>query len=72
MTEPLPKLPIPFDRKYYRHAMGLSRQQAAEQIGISPRTLLRWEQGQPPNPGNHRRYAVILDEWKKKIHDNII
>lgn len=68
MTEPLPGLPIPYDRKYYRIAMGLTRRQAAEQIGISARTLLRWEQGEQPNPGNHRRYAALIDEWKKKLH----
>jgi transcriptional regulator with XRE-family HTH domain len=68
MTEPLPKLPNPNDRKCYREAMGLTRRQAGDQIGISARTLLRWEQGQPPNPGNHRRYAALLNEWKKKLH----
>ncbi len=67
-AKPLPSLPIPHDRRYYRLAMGLTLQQAASEIGVSARQYHRWEQGATPNPGNHRKYSAQLKGWAREIH----
>jgi transcriptional regulator with XRE-family HTH domain len=68
-TEPLPALPTAELRKHYRKRMGLSRQQTADQLGVSSRQILRWENGGTPNPHNHRNYAALLQEWAGKINN---
>ena len=67
-AKPLPSLPIPYDRRHYRLAMGVTLKQAASQLGVSARQYLRWEQGATPSPGNHRKYSAQLGEWARKIH----
>jgi DNA-binding XRE family transcriptional regulator len=64
---PLPPLPVPFDRKYLRIAMGITLERAAREVGVSTRTYIRWEKGITPTPENHRYYAAQLETWKRKV-----
>jgi DNA-binding XRE family transcriptional regulator len=45
-----------------RVARGLTQEQAATQIGVSVRTLIRWEFGNAPSPLARRS----LDAWLRK------
>lgn len=40
-----------------RHSKGISQSQMAEQLGVSRRWLIEFEQGRVPNPG----FATILN-----------
>src|SRR5215472_10108672 len=54
---PLVPLPSPEERlKLRKDLMGLTIKQAAHEVGVSPRTIWRWEHGQDENmrPENHR------------------
>lgn len=64
---PLPPLPVPYDRKRLRVAMGITLERAAHDVGVSTRTYIRWEKGATPTPANHRYYAAQLETWKRKV-----
>lgn len=62
---PLVPLPSLEERRKLRDAMGLTLPEAAAQLHVSPRTLLRWEWGDSyPSPVNHRNYAELLESWR--------
>lgn len=57
-----------------RQSLGLSISQMAEILGINPRTVRRWEEGDalPPNPTASRVMQWMLDgfrppEWPDKL-----
>lgn len=48
--------------------MGITRKQAAAEIGVSARTYLRWEWGDTdPTPEHRRAYHKQLMKWKKAV-----
>lgn len=66
---PLLPLPSPEKARNLRENMGLSLHKAAEEIGVSKLTLMRWEQGKTvPTPDNHRKYQTALTRWKTIIN----
>lgn len=68
MDTPLLPLPPPSERRKLRDLMGISRKQAAAQIGVSARTYLRWEWGDSePTPDHHRAYYKQLAHWRKAV-----
>lgn len=61
-------LPSPPERtKLRKDMMGLTLREAASEIGVTARTLWRWEHGEDPNPKNHRKYQVTLQRWRQII-----
>ena len=65
---PLLPLPSPGEARKLRKSMGLTLQGAAEEIGVSKLTLLRWEQGKTsPSLDNHRAYQQALTRWREVI-----
>jgi transcriptional regulator with XRE-family HTH domain len=65
---PLLPLPSPEERTKLRIAMGLSFAKAASEIGVSARSVWRWEHGQDAmTPDNHRSYQQALKRWKDVI-----
>lgn len=66
--EPIPELPPPAERRRLRRRFGFTQEGLAEMIGISIRTLYRWETGKDvksPNDPHYRDYAVLLAAWKE-------
>lgn len=57
-------LPDAAQRRAIRKGAGLTIVQAAAILGVSPRTLLRWERDYcEPRPANYRAYAEQLRQW---------
>lgn len=68
-SEPLPSLPAPEHRRELRKKMGLTRSEAAKELGVAPRTYYRWEQGIGDLlPVNHRKYSEQLTRWQTAIN----
>lgn len=61
------------DLKWFRNAMGLSREQAAKIFGVSSQTLKRWENGEQSlediAAGTYRRLVSKLNEWQKTVEN---
>lgn len=65
---PLTPLPSPEERKKLRLQMGLSYREAAKEIGVTYRTLWRWEhEDLHLRPDSHRKYQAALRRWKEVI-----
>lgn len=64
---PLPKLPDPDERHSLRLRVGITRRDAARKLGVSDRTLERWEEGRGPGLKNHRRYYEQLAGWRRLL-----
>lgn len=65
---PLLPLPSPDERRKLRDQMGVSRKAAAAELGVSVRTLLRWELGDTePTASHHRKYEEMLRQWKDAV-----
>lgn len=69
---PLLPLPAPERRRELRKQMGITRAVASRELGVSPRTYYRWEEGiVDPHPGNHRKYSEQLTRWQTAV-DNFL
>jgi transcriptional regulator with XRE-family HTH domain len=67
---PLLPLPSPGERVKLRESMGLSFEKAAQEIGVSARSVWRWEHGKDNmTPDNHRAYQKALKRWKEIIEN---
>jgi transcriptional regulator with XRE-family HTH domain len=67
---PLTELPSLDERGKLRKAMGLSYSKAASEIGVSARSVWRWEHEECAlNPENHRAYQRVLKRWKEVIEN---
>lgn len=66
---PLIELPSPEECKQLRIRMGLTYRKAAVEIGVTYRTLWRWEHEKNLTllPENHRKYQTALRRWKDII-----
>lgn len=65
---PLLPLPSPEERRKLRDQMGVSRRAAAAELGVSVRTLLRWELGDTePTSDHHRKYEELLRQWSEAV-----
>lgn len=60
------QLPPPLERARIRESSGASLRDFAEELGVSPMTVLRWEQGKS-RPRMHRaiEYRRLLDAVKE-------
>jgi predicted transcriptional regulator len=70
METPLMPLPPPEERRKLRDQMGVTRKEAADEIGVDTRTYLRWEWGKnQPSYRNHRKYWEQLTRWQNLVND---
>lgn len=60
-----------FDRteaRALREAMGVSQEQAARELGVSPSTVASWELGRRrPKPEEALRYLELRERWTKTV-----
>lgn len=60
------QLPPPLERVKIRQESGASLRDLAEELGVSPMTVLRWEQGRSkPRMRRAIAYRRLLDELKE-------
>lgn len=64
---PLMPLPSPEEARKLRTQMGLTLEDAADEIGVSKYTVMRWEHGGKPTPKHHRDYHKALTRWREII-----
>ena len=66
---PLQELPSLEERKHLRRdLMGLTIAEAAKEIGVTARTIQRWEHGTNKlQPDNHRKYQAALQRWRDMV-----
>lgn len=63
--EPVPELPPASERAKLRKRFSLTQDQLAEAIGVTVRTLSRWETGTvEPKGSKGAEYAKLLLAWK--------
>lgn len=68
---PLTMLPPPKERAELRKKMGHTCKTAAQELGVTARTIWRWEhQNTSLHPGNHRKYQQALKRWSEAIQNN--
>lgn len=61
-------LPSPDARRLIRVAARVSLQRMADELGVQPSTVMRWEQGLTvPRPQTLDRYAALLEALKREI-----
>jgi DNA-binding transcriptional regulator YiaG len=60
VATPLPALPSPDNRLRLRRAAGLSRAGAAVVVGVSEKSITRWEQGKNAPGDGDVRYRQFL------------
>jgi DNA-binding XRE family transcriptional regulator len=61
---PAVRLPEPAERTRLRTAFGITQARLATSLGISRKTIIRWEAGTAEPTGNKRiEYAAILSAW---------
>lgn len=64
---PIPSLPEPRERMRLRMAFGVTQAQIARELGVTRKSIYRWETGESEPTGTNRiEYARILDAWKRK------
>lgn len=68
---PLTVLPPPEERAELRIKMGLTCKTAAQELGVTARTVWRWEHHNTHlHPGNHRKYQQALKRWRQAIENS--
>jgi DNA-binding transcriptional regulator YiaG len=69
--EPLPEIPPVPHRKHMRRRFQVKQETLARQLGVSIRTLWRWENGLvEPNHPAYREYCRILNSWQTQERNN--
>jgi transcriptional regulator with XRE-family HTH domain len=62
------RLPDPDVAKMIRVTAGVSQRRLAEELGVHPMTVLRWEAGTRRPRGDMRaRYARLLDMLRREV-----
>lgn len=62
------RLPYPDEAKAIRLAAGVSLQRLAEELGVHPLTVIRWEAGESrPRFAVRARYAEILEGLRRGL-----
>ncbi|MER5177514.1 helix-turn-helix transcriptional regulator [Streptomyces sp. NPDC002896] len=61
------ELPAPERRRALRDALGLSRTQVAQALGVSPSTVGGWEAGRDPSGEAREKYAYFLQGAQAKL-----
>lgn len=62
------QLPPPIVRRGIRRDARLSLREVAEELGVAPMTVLRWEQGKSEPRLRHAiRYRELLDGLKRAV-----
>jgi DNA-binding XRE family transcriptional regulator len=65
--EPVARFPPARERRRLRELFGVTQEQLAENVGVSPRTMIRWEKGEgTPRGPKGIRYAEILAKWGER------
>jgi len=60
-------LPPPEERRRIRRTAGYSQAETAQQLGVNPRTIHRWEKNiSQPTPKHQRTYAELLSKWAQQ------
>jgi DNA-binding XRE family transcriptional regulator len=65
--EPIPDLPPPIRRKRLREHFGVTQDEIAAEIGVTTRTIRRWESDSNPTGQVRIAYAAILKTWQDKL-----
>lgn len=65
--EPIPRLPSITERQRLRELFGVTQTELAASMGVSERTVIRWESGKvnPIGP-NLIKYANVLAKWRER------
>ncbi len=66
--EPIPDLPPPLKRKRLRERFGITQEEIATEMGVTPRTIRRWETGASPVGHKRVKYAEILNSWQVQLN----
>jgi DNA-binding transcriptional regulator YiaG len=67
---PDPRLPSPELRRAIRQQAGVSSTTLAASLGVSVRTLERWESGlTKPNPASALQYSAVLAHLGMEVRD---
>lgn len=56
------RLPAPSARRSIRLSAGVTLREMADELGVTPMTILRWEQGVEPRRERAIRYRQLLTE----------
>lgn len=64
--EPVPQLPPATERRRLRLAFGVTQDELAESLGVTTRTVRRWENGMDPTGPTLIRYGKILAKWGER------
>jgi DNA-binding transcriptional regulator YiaG len=64
-AKPVPQLPPAPERRRLRLAFGFTQESLAESLGVTTRTVRRWESGMDPTGEALTEYASILANWRK-------
>lgn len=62
----LKPLPPASERVRLRKAVGLTQDQVADALGVSVRSVRRWEQGIDPRGSPAKEYSQLLNTWKER------
>jgi DNA-binding XRE family transcriptional regulator len=61
---PVPELPAHAERSRLRKRFGVTQTRLANELGVSRKTIIRWEAGESEPVGdNLNEYAAILSAW---------
>jgi DNA-binding transcriptional regulator YiaG len=69
-AEPVPQLPTAPERKRLRLAFGVTQDDLANSLGVTPRTVRRWENGMDPTGQALTEYASLLARWGERTERN--
>jgi DNA-binding transcriptional regulator YiaG len=64
--EPVPRLPPPARRRALRELYGVTQTELAAILGVTTRSVSRWESGANPTGPNLFRYSAILTRWAER------